>query len=323
MARIQYWSELLAQIEIWPVVLAIAISFAWPRYLPAAVMTAAFFWFVRIIAYHRLSVRTPVDWAIVLLLIMMGTSFSITLFREKTTVQLLRVLTGIALFYAIANWCNSLLRLRLLILGIVLAGLGLALTAPISVKWHTKLPFVPFDLYQRFTLLVSDTVHPNVMAGSLVILYPIGLCWALFSWNDLNFWERSISILGNVIMLGVLILTQSRGAWIALGVVILIMPLLRWRWGWIVLVLGAGALVLVVNFIGFSSAWDLVVRSDAIGGTGDRLEIWARTIYMIRDFPYTGIGMGAYPEVFNGLYPLISPDSVFMDHAHNLILQIA
>jgi len=211
-----------------------------------------------------------------------------------------------------------------LVLGIALAGLVLALSAPISVKWHTgKLPFVPFDLYQRFALLVSDTVHPNVMAGSLVILYPIGLCWVLFSWSDLNWYERLISIFATVIMLGVLILTQSRGAWMALGLVFLVVPLLRWRLGWIILVLGAGALAVGVYFIGFSSAWDLVIGSDTLGGTGDRLEIWARTLFMIRDFPFTGIGMGSYADVFNGFYPLISPDPVLMEHAHNLILQIA
>ena len=42
-----------------------------------------------------------------------------------------------------------------------------------------------------------------------------------------------------------------------------------------------------------------------------RLEIWSRAIYMLQDFPFTGIGMGAFRQVANLLYPffLAGPDA--------------
>ncbi len=58
-------------------------------------------------------------------------------------------------------------------MGIILLGLLLALFAPFSVEWAVdKLTFIPANLYQRFLVLVKDYVHPNVLAGSLVLLLP-------------------------------------------------------------------------------------------------------------------------------------------------------
>jgi putative inorganic carbon (HCO3(-)) transporter len=46
-------------------------------------------------------------------------------------------------------------------------------------------------------------------------------------------------------------------------------------------------------------------------------------MYMIQDFPFSGVGMGTFSEVADRLYPffLFAPGTV--EHAHNLYLQVA
>jgi len=57
-----------------------------------------------------------------------------------------------------------------------------------------------------------------------------------------------------------------------------------------------------------------------------RVEIWARAIYAMQDFAFTGMGMNTFRTIVNVLYPLqtISADVPVRDigHAHNLFLQV-
>jgi putative inorganic carbon (hco3(-)) transporter len=323
-ARIRSLAGYLARVEIWVVFAAIAVSFVWPRLLLAAVITAAFFWPVRRIALGYFSLRTPGDWGIVLLLVMVPITLWATSLPDKTQIQVYRLLSGIALYYAIVNGCNSSRRLRILVSGICLAGLGLALIAPVSVRWPAgKLPFIPNALYQGFLLVPADTIHPNVIAGTLVLILPVALAWLLFAWKELGRLERFLTGLAVLATTSVVALTQSRGAWLALGAGLVLLFVLRWRWGWIGLGLVAGAFIVLVNRFGVRSMLEEVTLSGTAGGLDGRLEIWSRAMDMIRDFPFTGIGMGSFKEAADALYPFFrySPDAV--DHAHNLFLQIA
>ena len=96
----------------------IAASFVWLSLLPAAVITAAVFWFLRWMATGRLTKRTPADGGVILLLVMVPVTLWATAVPAKTIPQVYRLLTGVAFFYAIVNWCNNPKRLRLLLLGI-------------------------------------------------------------------------------------------------------------------------------------------------------------------------------------------------------------
>jgi putative inorganic carbon (HCO3(-)) transporter len=56
---------------------------------------------------------------------------------------------------------------------------------------------------------------------------------------------------------------------------------------------------------------------------GSRVEIWSRAIYMIQDFPLTGIGMGSFLDVADQFYPFLMYSRGAVNHAHNLFLQVA
>jgi putative inorganic carbon (HCO3(-)) transporter len=322
--RLQPAATFLTNLEIWLVGGTIAASVVFPRLLPVAVGIAALFWPIRWVGTGRMSRRTPADWAMGLLTLMIPITLWATALPEDTVPQVLRLLTGIGLFYAIINWSSSAMRLRLLIVVMMLAGLALAIMAPFTVMWsNSKLPFIPDFLYARFTLLVSDTTHPNVMGGYLSILLPISTAVMIFNWKQLSWSNRVFVVIITVSMSGFLILTKSRGAWLAFGAILLLIILLRWRWGWLTLPASGIASVIVLYSVGITRVLETLSYNDAFNGIEGRLEIWSRAIYMIQDFPFTGIGMGSFMRVADTLYPffLMGPGKIV--HAHNLFLQIA
>jgi putative inorganic carbon (HCO3(-)) transporter len=227
------------------------------------------------------------------------------------------------LFYAIVNWARTRGRLRLVTAAGLAAGLFLALFATLSVVWpNGKLPFIPAGLYGRFQLLVADTIHPNVLAGSLALLIPLGLGLLLFAWRQIGWSERSLVVLAVLGMLAIIGLTQSRGAWLGVLAALLLLLLLRFRWGWVLIMLGCVAAGYVFYRSGTGRMLEAMTATNTISSLEGREEIWSRAIYMLQDFPYTGIGMGSFTRVADVLYPffLFSPGKI--DHAHNLFLQV-
>jgi putative inorganic carbon (HCO3(-)) transporter len=54
-----------------------------------------------------------------------------------------------------------------------------------------------------------------------------------------------------------------------------------------------------------------------------RQELWSRALYLMQDFPFTGVGLGMPEPVIKLLYPLflVGPDSEWI-HVHNTFLQV-
>ncbi|MFC1878361.1 O-antigen ligase family protein [Chloroflexota bacterium] len=315
----------LAAIEIWVVSVSVLASMIWSQLLLAAIGIAAFFWLIRWINDGRPSSRTPADWGILLLLLTLPVTLWATTMPEETQVQVYRLMTGIALYYAIANWGVTHHRFRLLLMGFILATIFLALFAPVSVEWtFSKLPFIPAELYQRFTLLVSDTIHPNVLAGNLVILLPIPLAILLFNWRSSGWLLRILASLATISTGGILLLSQSRGGLLALAMTLALFFVLRWRWGWVIIAITLLLALAFITNLGVDKFVDLLLAGgQSVKSVDGRLEIWSRTIYMIQDFPFTGIGMGSFMTLADRFYPffIASPGTIY--HAHNLPMQIA
>jgi putative inorganic carbon (HCO3(-)) transporter len=310
--------------EFWLVSGLVAISIISERWLPLAVGCAGVFAMLRWLAVGRPIVRTPLDLPVALLIVMLPVTLWATSLPETTIVQVLRLLTGIGLYYALVNWLVSPARLRLVLLGLALSAAGLSVFALFSVEWaFGKLPIIPDALYAFLPTLIPGVVHRNVMAGTLVILALPIVSWLLFAWGDLRHWERLLFGGAGLMAVSILILTQSRGGLLALGLALMVLIGLRWRWGWaaaaLIALLGGGA----VWMAGKLGLIESLFYADIAGGALGRLEIWQRAIDMIRDFPFTGVGLGAFGPVADRLYPFFIIEPRTTPHAHNLFLQIA
>jgi putative inorganic carbon (hco3(-)) transporter len=316
----------LAAVEIWPVAFCTAASVVSARLLPLALGVAGLFWLVRWIAYGRLSVRTAGDWATGLLALMLPVTLWATALPHVTRLAVAALLTGIALYYAVANWAGTRERVRLVALGIMLAGLILVISAPFSVQWFAdaKAQFIPEAWYRRMPLVVANPVHPNVMAGALVIVLPCALGPIFFGWHEMKRLEQWTAGLVTALLPLVVLLTKSRGALIGIIAGILVLIALRWRRGWLA-PLGAGIVcVLAVWRIGPARVANLIAATGSVQGLEGRLEIWSRALKMILDTPFTGIGMGTFPQFANAVHPfLVMGIGAEIGHAHNLFMQLA
>jgi putative inorganic carbon (HCO3(-)) transporter len=323
MPQIQFAAQRLASMEIWPAAVLAAASIISPRALPWALAVAGLFWIVRYLAYGRLSARTAVDWPLAVLALMLPVSLWVTPLPEITRPAVGYVLLGIALLYAMANWGASPARLRLLAAGLLLAGLLLALSAAFGVTQPPtdRLPFVPELVYARPARLLPDTVHPNVLAGPLAILLPLALALLLFAWRQLPWYGRGLAGVSALAIALVLIWTQSRGGLLALGATLVVLTLMRWRRGWLLLIAVAILAVVAFRYLGADAVIASLTTDATFGGFEDRLMVWSRALSMVRDFPFTGVGMGTFLPVADALYPLYTPSREFT-HAHNLLLQV-
>lgn len=322
--RLRRLARRLAGTEVWLVGAAVAASIVMDRLLPYALVVAGVFWLIRWLAFGRPSVRTPADWPLGLLLLMVPVTLWATALPETTRPPVYRLVLGIAFYFALVNWTTTRSRLTLVWNGMVIAGIALAIVAPVAVQWPSgKLPFLPTAVTAQFPTLLGDTINANIMAGTLVVLYPFALAPLLFAWRAMGWGERSRMLVGVLLMGIMLVLTQSRGALIAGGATFGVLVLLRWPRIWPLAPIGAIVGSLAVRQIGVQTVLDQLAVADSISGLEGRLEVWSRALYMIQDFPFTGIGMGTFGPVADILYPffLVGPDTI--PHAHNIFLQVA
>ena len=334
----------VADHELWPLALGVGLVTLSARLAPWGLALLAALWLVRFIGRGRPTIHTPLDWPALLLLLTIPATFYATTDVQTTFAAVARMVAGLALAYGLVNYMQRGAHVSLVVLGLAGTGLGLAFIAPITVGWFTdvKLFLVPSSVYQMLPTLVSDTIHPNMIAGALTLLLPFPLALLIFDfpvplppvtgtvpeivarWLDTVWLRRLLGGVALFLMLGVLFLTKSRGGWIAAAVVVLVMLVRRWRYllGLIpILLVGLG----VLGWRGeLKGLLDAVSSGGAVSGWEGRIEIWSRALYMIGDFALTGIGMGTFNKVANALYPffLAGPDAE-VPHAHNLLLQVA
>jgi O-antigen ligase len=158
---------------------------------------------------------------------------------------------------------------------------------------------------------MSDwTPFPNSVATFLEGLLPLALGLALG--RRLQRAGRvSAAILLATIALG-LVLTASRGAWIASAGALALWPL----------IIRAGARRHALTAIAAAIAAGLVAASGwALFARPDRLDLYRHSLSLVRDFPFTGIGLGdQFAAVLSQHALLIQVP--FLTYSHNLFLDL-
>lgn len=295
------------------------------RLLPFAAIAALCFWLLRRLVLGTFSLRTPIDWAVGLLLLMIPVTLWVTTDMQITLTQALRLFVGVSFFYTIVNWVKSAGRVKLVGYGFALVGIALTGAGVFSVNWgFEKIPFMPAGLLGEIPHLISDAINANVLAGYLVFIVPLVSGILIVNWRALSYIEKIVFGVSIATMTAILILTQSRGAMIALVISLIGLIAILWKRGWIWIVISSLGAALAIILIGFTRLLSMLsFPSSIIGTTEGRLEIWSRAISIIHDFPLTGIGMGLFGPVGDPLYPLSSYSPGAVPHAHNLLLQVS
>ncbi len=294
----------------------------------AAIVTG---WVLLLLPRRRLPVRTPSDWPLLLLAAMGGVSLLITAIPETTRVQVTRLWADLVIFYALVNWARERRRLTLATIALVTGGVGIALLAPVAVDWNrAKMVLIPAAFYEPFPLLLPDPVHPNVMAALMVLLLPMPLALLISPGAGRRFQTIALRLLLglSVLLMGlILLLTKSRGGYIAGAVGGLLVVTLSVRTWWLRILV----VLLVVAVVGAGVWWfvhadgDTGNQPELLEGVTDpstwdfRRQVWRTAVLMLQDFPFTGAGMGLFNEVGALLYAWYAPQN---PGAHNLYLQV-
>lgn len=274
---------------------------------------------------------TPAHVPMALLLLTLPLTLYASIWPEITRVAVAWLLLDIAVFYAVFLWARTERRLRLGAFLLVMAGLALALIAPFGVDWIADAKgFLNFSpIYAAIPRLLDERIHPNILAGALAAVLPLAVSLTFPPNRPVGRVSISaISVvcgLSSVVMLAVLILTKSRGAWLGTAVGVGIALIYRWprlRWPMLALVV---LLLIVGLIIGPARVVQALAAAPVVGGWEGRLELWSRALEAIADYPFTGIGMGTFDHVVPLRYPyvLLAGAELAIPHAHNLFLQVA
>ena len=340
-------------VELWWVLAAVPFLIFPSAASPWAAAAITLLWLLRRLATGRLTVRTPSDVPILVILLLLPVALWASANTDMTYPALYRLIAGIALYYAVVNWTVSSRRLAMVTALTVMVGIGLAAIVPFATT------FQPFKLFatppvltewlQRAPWGSQLEVNPNVLAGGLVIIWPIvaaliparlGSGRVISATNGrvisatngrVKTWSMRLCLIAALILMTVvLVLTQSRGAFLALLAVGLawICALCWPRVRLLVVVLSACVIVaslalsLWLGREGAMQIIDTLSKTGTVDNWSGRRELWSRAIYMIQDFPYTGIGLGTFDLVQPLLYPFFLHTGQ-AHHVHNLLLQVA
>lgn len=263
--------------------------------------------------------RTPMDWAVLLLLGWLPVNYWASADKALSIPAAANLVAGLAVFYLAIAVAQTAHRERLAFDGFLLVGAAMVLAVLlIPDRLSVALPW-PSGLL-ALARGVGETVNANILAGALL---PAGVMAAGVALGR----DAPIRRVGAAVLLAaaaaVMLLGASRGALLGLGAgLIALLFALGGRYRWAALILAAGAGVVLWR-LGPQILLNLGDGQGTVSSLAGRTEIWSRALYALQDFPFTGIGIGTFSRVIPLLYPYftIGPD-VAVPHAHNLFLQV-
>jgi O-antigen ligase len=277
----------------------------------------AFLWLVRWLSQGYLTRRTPLDVPILLFLLSAFASLWPSYDLALSLPLFLMIAGGVALYYLLVNNCTvehsrSILSAGLLLLGLVVSVYfiiqhGHSITGPISPDtWAFRL-------------------HPNSVATFLEGMIPLALAIAI---GEKRPWLRAFYGFCAAAFAPALLMTASRGAWVGLALCGIIWLATRFhRMGMIfaavVPIAGAvpGAYLVFNNDASLNSIPIVGTTLVPLFARPDRLEVYRNSLYLIQDFPFTGIGLGDVFAMVYSRYALLIR-APFLTYSHSLFLEI-
>ena len=276
--------------------------------------------------HHHALFHSPLTSLIILLLCMMAIGFWVSSEKARSLTIVGYSIFGIVLYSALLRWPSKIETIKKITWLLLACGVGLISITPFILLWRADSRIFDTALtipLQQLQLSVGETIHPNIMAGGIVVILPVAISIVFFEKKRLSPFPFTFYLMVVMGMTIVLFLTQSRGALLALSVVfVLSFTFYQPRFVLIILT-GCVILVVIYSYLAYPQfSYYMQTVFNALPGIEGRLEIWQTSLTAIADFPFTGIGIGIFTTVIPLLYPLSFPIESY-PHAHNLFLQIA
>jgi putative inorganic carbon (HCO3(-)) transporter len=280
----------------------------------------------------------PMNLPILALLGMAAISLAVTFDTSLSLPKVSGLLLGVLVYVAATRLITTDGRLQVATAVYLGAGVALALVGILGANWAAKFP--AFDaVTQRLPRVIrgvpgaEEGFNANAIGGSLVLFIPLQASLLLERLRaggpnaDGRRWDWWLHAFALVLTAGTLLLTESRGAWMALAAasgVVLVVQARRPALVGSMLILGVASLSM---WLGIQRVIDAAISSSGIGmaqNISGRIEMWSRALTAIGDFPITGLGMNTFRRLLPTLYPMFTvPPSADAAHTHNHFLQAA
>jgi O-antigen ligase len=341
----------LAALEPW-LILALAPAFIFPAaWTPWAVLALPVLWLARWVLAGtpepgRGGRRAVAKLALLVLglsifpALRAATPFGLAAARQA----LLYLLLGMALFWALLQRRPGRIEAGLWAATLLAMALFLALLLPLAQP-HLPPELAPLEsLATHLPARLQEQVNPNVLGGALALLVPFALALVGKDLTPLppfplreggndtpplrgeGLGERSVRALALLAGLAALVVTQSRGALLAVLGAVCLLAGLDWivtrRW-WLpaLLALAIGLGLLVGPSVARALPPPPPEERLTLAG---RLPIWGAALRMIGRAPLAGVGLGNFQAVMARDEPDVLPRSPGgATHAHQLLLQVA
>ena len=311
------WGFLLLPLLIAPLLFFPRIEWIWIAFC------VPILWIVDLVRRGRALDRTPLNVSLASLLVMALVSVYATFDIEFSLPKLAGLLLGVFLYFGLVRFVGrSDTRLRLAVLAFCAGGIALVPVCLLGTQWKSKLPLLG-DVVRLFPVRLTglpgaeEGFNANPVGGSAILFLPLLFLLVRRSFRNKLPWLSSrrgllgVFFVGALLLLfALLLLSQSRGAWMALAfscwiVAVIAVPRLRWVSLLLIVVLLASLPFWSPAHLNFLIYGATGSDPGEIGLTG-RMELWSRALYGIQDFPFSGMGMNAFRKVVPVLYPLFN-----------------
>ncbi len=325
-------ARLVADHELWFLAAAAPFLLFPNRWTAIAFLLIPLTWLARWVSTGRFTVRTSLDLPIAILGVMAVVGYAISVDPAMSRAKFWGIVLQIALTYGMANSLRDERGLVRMVGLFLAATMVVALVSLVGTDWGSvRLLDVP-RIYDAIPTLIRDVpgsglpgygslFHPREIGGTMAMVLPVPVALAAFGRDRRLRW---LSLAALILAGPMLLLAQSGQA--LFGFLLGLLFIAVWWSPWFLLAvpLGAAAVGAAVVVAGPREvAIGLLSYGHPIGvGVVLRIDMWSRALAMIRDMPFTGVGLNTFPIMQSQFYPgyALGPNEPF---AHNHFLQTA
>ena len=322
---------------------AAALWYLFPQLMAWPLLLGLVPWLLRLAHEGRWRWRTPFDWPLLLFLASGLVSVWSAYDREVAWAKFWTIVAGVILFYALAAFSlpdgaddpkrGSIPAAWFL----AFFGAAVSLYFLATHDWdafatkYAAISVVGRSLQSPLPALPGHRLHPNVTGGILAMMAPFA---AAVSWQAARKRNWKALILGTgllgISLLG-LLLSMSRGAWLALlGATVL------WGIWWLAglgskqpgrrrLIFAGVLLSTAMILLGILLFWPgipqrLLTSLPLLAGGTSRLDLFRNSVALVQTYPFIGAGLGSYMMLYS-TYAYLTHVG-FIIHAHNIYLDV-
>jgi hypothetical protein len=317
--------------------IATSLWYAIPEARAAPLLIGLFPWAVRIAAGRFPFQRTRLDLPVFAFAFAAAIGVWAAYDREIAWARFWLFVGGILIYHALAGQPRANLWLITGFVGSV--GLGMAVYFLLTHDWASEAPRIAvLDEIGIWWMSVRpslglEPIQRNGAAAVMATMTPFLIAVGIQAWRDRRELLVILGVAATSLVLIALLLTTSRGAWVALGVTFglwlfwgvshVIARVLRWKRGWI-FALSLLYLLFLMLFLAMTYPGGVVELAHIFPGpdrADERLHLADSALALVGDFPFTGGGLGSFSGLYSR-YVLLVP-FFLVEHGHNLMLDIA